>query len=118
MTIGAVAGPEVRELAERLALPSHMLRRILATLAAFPCIRRATVYGSRAKGTSRQGSDIDMTVEGLNLNTGELNRVATSLDDLLLPYQIDLSIHDHIDNVALRDHIDRVGVVIFERREE
>ena len=115
MTAGVVATPGVQGLARRLALPSSAVHRILAALASFPLITRTTVYGSRAKGTARRGSDIDLVIDGAHLNTRQLNRIATSLDDLLLPYEIDLSIRDHIDNAALLDHIDRVGIVIFDR---
>ena len=115
MTAMAKARSSPKELSRQLDLPSADLSKILDVLAADPIVARAIVYGSRAKGTARQGSDIDMVVEGVGLNTRHLNSVATALDDLPIPYSIDLSIPDHIDNAALLDHIKRVGVVIYDR---
>lgn len=105
----------VAELARGLGLPGESLEQITRVLAARSLVTRATIYGSRAKGTSRRGSDIDMVVEGESLTTRYLNRMATAFADLPIPYAIDLSILGHIDNAALLEHIKRVGVVIYER---
>ena len=73
------------------------------------------LYGSRAKGTQRKGSDIDMTIVGESLDTTALLRIETELDDLLLPYSIDLSLFHHVENAELIAHIERVGVTIYAR---
>lgn len=73
------------------------------------------LYGSRAKGNYKRGSDIDLTLKGDALGYRELLRLMDELDDLLLTYMIDLSIYCQIDNPALREHIDRVGVVFYAR---
>ena len=49
------------------------------------------------------------------LSHTQLNRIETQIDDLLLPYTIDLSLFKHIDNTNLIDHIQRVGVVFYQR---
>ncbi|MDD5297348.1 MAG: nucleotidyltransferase domain-containing protein [Rhodocyclaceae bacterium] len=77
-----------------------------------PGILRVILYGSRAKGTFQPGSDIDLTVEG-DLSLAELLHLEGELDDLLLPYQIDLSLLRQIDDRAVLDHIGRVGQVFF-----
>ena len=71
------------------------------------------LYGSRAKETHRPGSDIDLTLKGNTLTTGWLMDLASKIDDLLLPDEVDLSIFEHIDNPNLIDHINRVGKVVF-----
>ena len=71
------------------------------------------LYGSRAKGTHRPGSDIDLTLCGGALNHTLLTRIDNELDDLLLPYQIDLSLMSSLSHPALLDHIRRVGVVLY-----
>ena len=78
-------------------------------------IERAIIYGSRAKGTHRKGSDIDITLLGNELDLTLLNKIDTELDDLLLPYKIDLSVYGKIDNQELKGHIHRVGKVFYER---
>jgi predicted nucleotidyltransferase len=81
----------------------------------YPAVIRAIVYGSRAKGNYRNGSDIDIALEGSALTYHDLLRIETALDDLMLPWGIDLSLLSHIDNPALRDHIARVGKVLWVR---
>ncbi|AEG02796.1 nucleotidyltransferase domain-containing protein [Methylomonas methanica] len=76
-------------------------------------VERVLLYGSRAKGTFRNGSDIDLTLLGDNLDYGLLNRIETEIDDLLLPYTVDLSLFQQIDNPDLIDHIRRVGLIFY-----
>lgn len=96
-------------------LPEEMekLRCIFETVAT---VERVVLYGSRAQGTHRAGSDIDLTLQGNHITTQQLLEICSEVDDLLLPYEVDLSIFDHIDNKALIDHINRVGKTIFNRR--
>ena len=76
-------------------------------------VSEVMLYGSRAKGTHRPGSDIDLTLTGSKLSTRWLMELSGKIDDLLLPYEVDISILDHIDNPDLLDHIKRVGKVVF-----
>ena len=73
------------------------------------------LYGSRAKGTFSNGSDIDLVLKGKGLSQALLNKIRWELDDLLLPYTIDVAIYDRIDNPELIDHISRVGVVFYRK---
>ena len=66
-------------------------------------------------GNYKSGSDIDLTLEGEALTLRQLNAIEIELDDLLLPYELDLSICHQIDNPDLLEHIKRVGVVFFTR---
>ncbi len=103
------------EAAERpeYGLPPETVRRIREVLARHPEVEEAILYGSRAKGTHRPGSDIDLAIKGETIGLEQLNRIANELDDLLLPYRIDLSILHHIDNPELLEHIERVGRILY-----
>ena len=81
----------------------------------YPAIDRAVIYGSRAKGNYRYGSDIDIALEGRALTFDDLLCIETALDDLMLPWGIDLSLLSHIDNPALLNHIARVGKTLWVR---
>lgn len=81
---------------------------ICEVLRRFPEVQKATIYGSRAMGTYRPGSDIDLTLHG-QINLSTLNQISLALDDLLLPFEIDLSAYREIENPQLREHIQRVG---------
>lgn len=91
------------------------LEQIVSVFSDFPVVDKAILYGSRAKGSYRDGSDIDITLVGNNLDLTTLLRPETLLDDLLLPYTIDLSIFHKIENLDLIHHINRVGIIIYER---
>jgi predicted nucleotidyltransferase len=83
--------------------------------AAHPGIEQVILYGSRAKGNFRPGSDIDLCLVGRDLTLPSLLKIDTDLDDLLLPYNIDLSLHHHIDNPELLAHLQRAGVAFYRR---
>lgn len=89
--------------------------KIRSVFAAHPEVERAVVYGSRAKGNYKNGSDIDLTLHGPSLTNKILMDLMIELDDLLLPYTIDLSHFDTLEHAALREHIERVGRVFYER---
>lgn len=80
----------------------------------YPQIEQVIVYGSRAKGNYKPGSDIDLTIMG-ELDYSSLMKLENQLDDLLLPYKIDLSLHHKINHPELIDHIQRVGKVLYEK---
>ena len=64
-------------------------------------------------GNFKPGSDIDLTLFGKSVDSEVLADIANAIDDLLLPYVVDLSAHSMLDNQALIDHIDRVGVAFY-----
>lgn len=100
----------------RYGLPEATMQKICATLRRYPQVEQAILYGSRAKGNYKNGSDIDLTLRGSpGLTLHLLYEILDDLDDLLLPYTIDLSIVDRIDDPDLIEHIQRVGVIFYEK---
>ncbi|GAB3659824.1 nucleotidyltransferase domain-containing protein [Echinicola sediminis] len=97
----------------RFGLLEADIEAINKSFAAYPKIKKVILYGSRAKGNFRPGSDIDLTVEEEGLELTDLFDIENKLDDLLLPNKIDLSIKKHIDNPELLDHISRVGKIFY-----
>lgn len=82
--------------------------------AQYPGIQEVILYGSRAKGNFRSNSDIDLTIFG-DLDWQTFTQLESELDDLLLPYKIDLSLFAHLENTQLIEHIQRVGKVFYSR---
>lgn len=78
-------------------------------------IERVILYGSRAKGNHKPFSDVDITLVGDKLTHEDLNRIILAIDDLLLPYLFDISIFHQLKNDTLIDHINRRGIVIYEK---
>jgi predicted nucleotidyltransferase len=102
---------------DRFGLKPHTISAIQNVFARHPEVKKAVLYGSRAKGTHRPGSDIDLTLFGVALTYTQLDRIETEIDDLLLPYTVDLSLHTQIDNADLLEHIQRVGQLFYQHDE-
>lgn len=100
-------------LAERCGLSSATITALQQVFSQHTEVEQALLYGSRAKGNFRKGSDIDLTLLGEKLDYHMLSRIETEIDDLLLPYSIDLSLFRQIDNPDLLDHIRRVGLIFY-----
>lgn len=95
-------------------LKPHTIKAIQGVFAKYPNIEKTILFGSRAKGNYRNGSDIDLTLVGSNLTLSQQFAIETEIDDLLLPYKMDLSIFHKIENQDLIDHINRVGITFYE----
>lgn len=97
----------------RYGLPEAAIGAIQQVLAAHPQVQQAILYGSRAIGSQRQASDIDLTLVGAAINSRTMAQIDAELDDLLLPWMIDLSRHSDLSHPPLLDHIERVGQVFY-----
>lgn len=91
------------------------LQEILRVLGAYPQIRRARLFGSRAKGTHAPGSDVDLALEG-EITFELIREVSRSLNqDSTMPYRFDVLDYAAIQSQELREHIDRVGIPLVDR---
>ncbi|MGB7393503.1 MAG: nucleotidyltransferase domain-containing protein [Pricia sp.] len=95
-------------------LSENTISKLHGLFEEFPAIEKVILYGSRAMGNYRNGSDIDLTLVG-DIPWNLVSRLNWEIDDLLLPYMIDLSRLKDINNPNLIDHIDRRGEVFYER---
>lgn len=96
-------------------LPPATLEKLNSVFAQHHAIDTVLIYGSRAKGNYRTGSDIDLTIKGSEITFKEFMQIETQIDDLMLPYTVDLSQYTQLNNNELIAHIDRVGVAIYAR---
>src|ERR1051325_181216 len=100
----------------KYGLKETTIQQICDVLAKYASVEKAVLYGSRAKGNYKNGSDIDLTLYGgADLTLNVLYRLSDELDDLLLPYTIDLSIFSQISDPDVLEHIRRVGVTFYEK---
>lgn len=79
----------------------------------FEEVEKVIVYGSRAKGNHKPYSDIDMTLVGQNISDHTVTEIDFALDDLLMPYKIDLSIFSKINNNDLIVEINAFGKELY-----
>jgi predicted nucleotidyltransferase len=80
-------------------------------------IDKAVLFGSRAKGNYKTGSDIDLAIYGEQVSFDVVSRLHTKLEEESpMPYFFDVVDFTHLENKELKEHIERVGVIIYERR--
>lgn len=99
-------------------LSLQTLARVGEVLRRFPEVEKATLFGSRAKGTHRPGSDIDLALAGQGLDWRTISRIDDALDELLLPYNFSLIRLDAATDPDVAAHVGRVGVLLFDRNRE
>jgi len=101
----------------KYGLPQSAIQKINAVLSRYPQVEKAILYGSRAKGNYKNGSDIDLTLQGTSLSLNIVYKILDDIDELLLPYTIDLSIFKDISDPNVIEHIQRVGVKFYDKSE-
>ena len=96
-------------------LTTEDLEVLNATFAKSEHIERVVLYGSRAKGNFKPFSDVDITLFGDAITYDDLVQLKMDIDDLLLPYQFDISLFKTLKNQDLIAHIERVGIEIYNK---
>lgn len=94
---------------KKFGLDQATIRRINEVFSKHNRIEKIILYGSRAIGNFKKGSDIDITLVAPSMNLTELMQLEVEIDDLMIPYKVDLSLCHTIDNQELLEHIQRFG---------
>lgn len=81
-------------------------------------IDEVILYGSRAKGNFKTGSDIDLSIRSASMSLQQMFQLENEIDDLYLPYKVDISLFRLIDNPQLVQHILRVGVSFYKKKSD
>jgi uncharacterized protein len=90
------------------------LDEILQAFVRFPEIEEAILFGSRAKGNYKPGSDVDLAIKGAKIDHQCVATLSSLLnEETLLPYYFDIVHYENITEIELRQHIDRVGKVLY-----
>jgi uncharacterized protein len=102
------------ELESAFGLDGQAQALLEGVFARHPRVSEVCLFGSRAIGTHRPESDVDIALYG---DVDELlaARIASDLDELPLPYTFDVQAYPCIRQIPLREHIDRVRRPIFVR---
>lgn len=92
------------------------LDEIVRILQRFSVVEEAIIFGSRAKGNYKKGSDIDIAIKGQDID----HQIVSSLSFLLneesaTPYYFDIVHFEKVTEKELIDHINRVGICIYSR---
>lgn len=92
------------------------LKNILKAIAHYPEIDEAVIFGSRAMGNYKKGSDVDLAILGEKINRKVVRRLSEDLNENYpLPYFFDVICYQDLSNEELKKHIDSVGKLIYKR---
>ena len=98
-------------------LSADEIARISGFVERFPQIDRVILFGSRAMGNAKQGSDLDLAIAGIQVNDTVISKIRDYLEEQTnLPYLMDLVHYEKIANQALREHIDTHGKTIYKKK--
>jgi len=100
----------------KFGLALEMIDKINSVFMKYPEVEEVIIYGSRAKGNYRNGSDIDISLKGKDLNDSIRSKIFLDIDDLDTPYLFDISIFDKLKSPDLEEHINRVGQVFYKKQ--
>ena len=79
-----------------------------------PEVEKAILFGSRAKGNFKNGSDIDIVVDGKNISFDDFLNLQIKLDALDILQKIDLIKFRSIENTDFIEHLQRLGITIYQ----
>ena len=100
---------------QHFGLSDRDLSTIRAIFSKYEDVKRVHIFGSRAKGTENQGSDIDLAVMNDGVKDSTLSQLIEDFSDSSLPYFVDLVSYHQLSNPNFIEHIDRVGVAFYQR---
>ena len=98
----------------KYGLSDSVIEKILNVLKSHPNIQEAIIFGSRAIGNYREGSDIDITLKG-NISFDNLLRIENEIENEMLPYKFDVSLFEKLENKKLLEHINNIGKVFYKK---
>jgi type I restriction enzyme S subunit len=102
----------------RFGLSEEQFREIIDFISKYPEVEKAVIFGSRAIGTFKEASDVDIALFGADVDFLLAAKLKFDIEeDTYLPFMFDFAAYPAITNEALRKHIDTKGVVIFRRGE-
>jgi predicted nucleotidyltransferase len=98
----------------KYGLSDENILEIQGVFSRYPQVEKVILYGSRARGNFRNGSDMDLTLVG-SMDLTLLGQIIDEIDDLLLPYSFDISLYQKINDKELLQQITEQGVVFYQQ---
>ena len=96
-------------------LTERDMQTLTGILQKYPEVKSVYLFGSRAKGTHKQGSDIDLAVVNEGGSDKTLRAIKADFEESSLPYNVDVASLATVEHRELKEHIDRMGVAIYEK---
>ena len=98
---------------ENFGLPERTINQLLEYFRSKPFIEKVCIYGSRAKGTFQNGSDIDFAI--WTDDHENFLRIWGELDDLSTPYMFDVTDYNLLTHDKLKNSIDKDGKLFYQK---
>jgi len=100
----------------KFGLSKTAINRILKCVERYSNVEEVLVFGSRAMGNYKKGSDVDLAIFGKKISDDDISKIKYELNEVLpLPYHFDVLNGLHIDNTDLEQHVKTHGKVLFSR---
>lgn len=99
----------------KFGLSEETIAKINSVFKRYPEVEDVIIYGSRAKGNYREGSDIDITLKGEELTNNIFSKIVIEINDLNTPYLFDTSMFNQLNSPDLVKHINRIGQVFYKK---
>jgi len=99
-------------------LLDNEIQNLKALFATIESIDKVVLYGSRARGNHRRGSDIDLALHSSRLSEDELTHLYWAIDDLDMPYRTEIVHFQKLSNDVFKQRIERDGKVFYVRKAE
>ena len=99
-------------------LPERDLNLIIQAIIKFPEIEKAIIFGSRAMGNYKKGSDIDIAIIGKDISLNTSTKLSYQVnEELPIPYFVDILNYKTLENPKLKEHIDEFGQVFYNKQD-
>jgi predicted nucleotidyltransferase len=99
---------------EHFGITDKSYQLIVNTLRSFPEVEKSYIFGSRAKGNARRGSDIDLALFGSKVDYKIVSKISSILnEDLPIPYKVDVLGYHLLKNEELKTEVDKHGLLFI-----
>ncbi len=107
---------KILKISNTFGLRDDDIETIVVVLQGEDTVEQALIFGSRAKGNYRTGSDVDIALKGRNITHSTIVRISERLnEETLMPYRFDVLHYDTITHNPLVEHINRIGIVFYSK---
>lgn len=97
-------------------ISENTYKALLTVFSHYQQIEIVFIFGSRAKGNFRPGSDIDLAIKGKNCTPALAMELSAKINEgLPIPYKVDVVDYDSLNHQELKEHIDRVGIKFYRK---
>ncbi len=101
---------------DKFGLTKRDIDCLFTILNKYPAIEQVHMFGSRAKGNFKSGSDIDIALMNTGITDEMIRLLKADFEESSLPYMVDIINYPLLKNQLLKEHVDRVGVPFYTKQ--